>query len=516
MLMDAADLAMVLLVAFVGAGLILAVLKPKQKQVAMAPKDPSGIEACVAVFLFQGKSLVDATGGAVALLDHRADHMSDYDAVLHALEARFPTLGSTLDDPTTTATRLRSKEGPEVFIDIKRDDTQLRLSLYTAEKTVMQLWVQAADDARTSLMHDVAAHTTQLIWQTDKVGKLRWANRAYCEFAAPQDPYQTPLFVMPSNLDTQGEHRLSITNPQTEVTQWFDVRTVAHADGFLHFANDANALVRVDQQRQSFVQTLGKTFAQLSIGLAIFDRDRQLVMFNPAMLEMTQLPIDFLTAKPSIDTVLDRLRERRMMPEPKNYGSWREQFSAVETAAKNGTYSENWALPDGQTYRVTGRPHPDGAFAFLFEDISAEVSLTRRFRSDIETGQAVLDTLPDAIAVFSAAGTLVTTNRAYGALWSTNAELMLEYRELQSEMSIWQDRCIPSPIWSEMRNFVQQVGARKPWCEDAMLDDGRHLKCYATPIAGGMTMVRFAIAPQMRPVIRKLTLPDAAIRAGKR
>lgn len=185
-------------------------------------------------------------------------------------------------------------------------------------------------------------------------------------------------------------------------------------------------------------------------------------------------------------------------------------------AAKNGTYSKHWALPDGQTYRVTGRPHPNGAFAFLFEDISAEVSLTRRFRQDIETSQAVLDTLSDAIAVFSTTGTMVMSNNAYANLWASNPELMLEHRVLQSEITIWQERCIPSPIWVEMRNFIQQIGTRLPWTDDALMDDGRHLQCRAEPITGGMTLVRFAIAEPRRPTIRKITVPDTTIQIGNR
>jgi len=165
---------------------------------------------------------------------------------------------------------------------------------------------------------------------------------------------------------------------------------------------------------------------------------------------------------------------------------------------------------------VTGRPYPDGAFALLFEDISAEVSLTRRFRLDIETGQAVLDTLSDAIAVFSSAGTLVMSNRAYATLWSHRPEQVLEHRILPSEMKTWQDHCIPSPIWNDMRDFIQRLGARQPWKDSVLLDDGRHLSCHANSIAGGMTMVRFAVSQPKRPEIRKLMLPDPAIQAMKR
>lgn len=161
---------------------------------------------------------------------------------------------------------------------------------------------------------------------------------------------------------------------------------------------------------------------------------------------MTGLNFEFLSGRPTLDAVLDRLHETRMLTEPKNYTSWRKQFSAMEHAAKNGTYSEHWGLPDGQTFCVTGRPDPDGAFALFFEDISAEISLARRFRSEIETGQAVLEHIEDAVVVFSNAGNLVMANTAYSGRWGTDlANGMVQY-DLRIEMRKWQDRCTPSRI----------------------------------------------------------------------
>jgi hypothetical protein len=72
--------------------------------------------------------------------------------------------------------------------------------------------------------------------------------------------------------------------------------------------------VRADQDRRGFVQTLGKTFSDLPIGLAILNKARQLAMFNPALLDMTELPVTFLSTRPTIDMVLDRLHELRVMP----------------------------------------------------------------------------------------------------------------------------------------------------------------------------------------------------------
>jgi hypothetical protein len=42
----------------------------------------------------------------------------------------------------------------------------------------------------------------------------------------------------------------------------------------------------------------------------------------------------------------------------------------LEEEAASGLFEETWSLPGGQTYRVIGRPHPNGALAFMFEDIS--------------------------------------------------------------------------------------------------------------------------------------------------
>ncbi|NDW60289.1 diguanylate cyclase, partial [Yangia sp. PrR004] len=82
-----------------------------------------------------------------------------------------------------------------------------------------------------------------------------------------------------------------------------------------------------------------------------------------------------------------------------------------------GRYQETWSLPSGSVYSVSGRPHPDGAIAFLFEDITAEITLTRQFRSELELGQSILDHIDDAFAVFGTDGSMVYSNTAYHTMW---------------------------------------------------------------------------------------------------
>lgn len=504
MIMTPASFAGIAVFALVGAVFIWLTLGHyRNRQLQAATQAPDDV-----VLLFRDGLLLDATADAIALFGDDIKKVGD---VSTALLPHFPDLPAALDRITDEAVDIQSgaNDGSTLHLTKSQDILKIALSgdlrqlgpsvLYQARKTA-------------ALMKDIGQYSPQLVWQEDQEGQVFWANAAYDAFARTADPVPFEGFSRDLATQPQLQQRVACTNDKT---RWFDVTSVARQGGVLHFANDATALVRADEDRRSFVQTLGKTFADLSIGLAIFDESRQLAMFNPALLDMTKLPVTFLSGRPSIDTFLDRLRELRMMPEPKDYSTWREQFTAVEAAAKKGTYSENWALADGQTFRVTGRPHPNGAFAILFEDITAEISLTRRFRSDIETGQAVLNTLPDAISVFSSGGTMVMSNAAYARLWTTDADPLLDHRDVRTEVSAWQDHCIASPMWTELRDFIQRIGSRKPWTENAMLVDGRHLRCHAVPIAGGMTMVRFAIAPPMRPVIQKLMQVDPAILARK-
>ena len=121
---------------------------------------------------------------------------------------------------------------------------------------------------------------------------------------------------------------------------WFDINKFSLLKSSVQYALDVTEIVRAQQAQKNFVQTLTKTFATLSIGLAIFDRNRQLMLFNPALIDLTTLPADFLSARPNLLTVFDKLRDNQIMPEPKNYATWREKLAILVAAATEGTYTE--------------------------------------------------------------------------------------------------------------------------------------------------------------------------------
>lgn len=267
--------------------------------------------------------------------------------------------------------------------------------------------------------------------------------------------------------------------------------SVSVGDITVHHATDVNAIVKSEVAQRNFVQTLAKTFAQLSIGLAIFDRNGQLALFNPALIDLTELPAEFLSGRPTLLSFFDRMRENRRMPEPKNYNSWRQQIAEVIAAATDGRYQETWTLETGQTYRVKGRPHPDGAIAFLIEDITAEISLTRNFRAELELGQSLMDSFDEALAVFSSSGVLSFCNRAYRDLWQMNPDNSFADVTIHDCVKVWEEQCEPGVDWSKLSDFTLDYGETTSWDMVARLKSGQGLSCVVSRIASGATILRF-------------------------
>lgn len=456
------------------------------------------------VLLFDGETLIDSTPGGRALLGGPNLRGGPWSRLLSGLAAHFPDLESQLQrlpsegvlslvsaQPSASGLMLQAESrGGVTRITLLDDDAS------TSDNARDPLILRAITDELAQL-RDTVAKAPLMTWRETASGDVVWANAAYLSRAATALPagqdFSWPLprlFERTASLQSATGQRQSVTLPDGGPV-WYDLTGAAEGDGRLMFATPADAAVHAETALRDFMQTLTKTFAQLPIGLAIFDRQRQLQLFNPALLDLTGLPVDFLSLRPSLLSVLDALRDRNMLPEPKDYKGWRRQIVELEKAAASGLYEETWNLPDGQTYRVIGRPHPNGALALMIEDISTEMLRTRRYRADLELGQAVVDEMEEAIAVFSQASQLVMSNTAYAELWGHDPTGTLGDESVRTLASVWRAQSAPSGLWAEVEDFVSTVGDRQSWRAEARLLDGRLLACRFAPLSGGATLVSF-------------------------
>lgn len=486
------------------------------------------------VFIFDGEALVDATPPARALIANGVESGGPWFRALSRLEPMFPGL----------YTRLEGLQREGRFVLCSREDVAPPLVLRAeylgglTRLTLVDGEGEAASPGSDGLaelalkdelahLHDTLSRAPLPIWRETAEGEVIWANGPYLAAAAEQlEPGKELAWPLPaifprdpapetkSNSQMAGlsdgpsvsmTRRLKSDAPASraalktgETVQWFDILSRplpgrGHSKGRLCYALPADGLVAAENSLREFTQTLAKTFAQLPIGLAIFDKARVLQMFNPALLDLTGLPIEFLIARPSLPALLDSLREGSMLPEPKDYRSWRRQVAEMEKAAAEGLFEETWAIPSGRTWRVTGRPHPNGALAFMVEDISTEMTRTRRYRADLELGQAVIDGLPDAVVVFAQDGSVAMANAAATQLWGQNPLSPPEQGAGDKAIHLWREKTAPTLLWNDLEEFIGLFGTREPWDGDLRMLDGRPISCRVAPMPHGATLVTFRL-----------------------
>jgi PAS domain-containing protein len=453
------------------------------------------------VFLFRDEDVVDASPTARRQLATITQPGSDWQKFLTLHAETFPDLAREMAHLVEREQiALEATDGSR--IKATWCDGLARISVFDAESASpdgrLSRSIATAAQREAHLLRDTLNALPALVWHEDTEGTILWANDAYLGLSSRisgKDRRQLwppeRLFALETgDIGTEGETRRSTVHG-AEGDSWFDVH-IQPVDGrFILTATSAERVVQAEKARRDFVQTLTKTFGQLSFGLAVFDKQRRMGLFNPALTQMTRLDIEFMAGRPTLAAFLDQLRERRIIPEPRDYAAWRTEITDAALIPGRGGYESNWLLASGQTYRVCGRCHADGSFALTFEDVSKEVSLTRRHRAEIELAQGALDAMEDPIAAFSETGALALTNRAFDRMWGIDPSAVLGQMTILDLMRVWQTRALPSQVWGELRDLIAGHEPRAEWSGTATLLDGQVLSVKVQPAIGGSTMVVF-------------------------
>jgi PAS domain-containing protein len=467
-------------------------------------------------FLISGSSLRPLTGAARDLLDALGGRHAPLQALTRHLETDCPAIQDELEglilfgmafrrhcqrgDGTAYEVAGRPKGGAAI-LSIRPASAEAR-ALDEAERALARAREEAA------FQREALDRAPILVWTLGPDSQVGWANAAYrerfdlLEAAHPgeipgqrhADVFAHVLEEVPLTARASGESRRRVRIPSAHESDphWFEVSQIPLPSGTtLSYAIEVDELVAAEASLRRFVETLTETFAHLPIGLAVFDKNRRLGLFNPALSDLVKIDAVWLAGRPSLRDFLERLRETRQMPEQKDFAAFRRMLTQLEEGARQGTYEENWQLPSGKIFRVTGRPHPQGALAFLFEDISPAIQLERRYRAELELSQATLDRMSEAVAVFDTSGMLVFVNSAFERLWQLDPMAHLEGPGVAELSAIWEKRCAPAPLWADLRAFATGADARTSWTGSAATLDGRSLTVLVAPLPNGSTLVTF-------------------------
>lgn len=472
-----------------------------QDPLAASPDGQNHIHSGI-VIEFAGKTCTAISPAAQDFLNVSDPRESVWQILTHKFQSDgLETALRRLEDTGHSFEQVHAGEGGRYF-EIAGAPVAGLVQVKISDVTQSHLAKQASDKALVLAQNDLKTLTTvldeipALAWINSEDGTLIWSNNAYANATMPVenegDFAQSPF--VKEDLERLSAGKTQRIAAQNEMGQksWYTL-SKKYLDGgaLLYIANDATKAVEAEQTLHRFICTLTETFAHIPIGLSVFDADRSLSMFNPALSEQLNIDPTWLAARPDLTTFLERLREQRKMPEARDFIAWREKVSAIEKASISGTFSEDWDLPGGQTLRVTGRPHPQGAVALLFEDVSSAKTLERKYSTEIELSQTILDTLSEAVAVFDTAGKLVFSNRSFETVWGFEPSALGNQPTIREIRDAMETRCATPQLFEKVYDFVAGTGTRANWRAQFETQDGKMLMGQFVPLPDGSSLIAF-------------------------
>jgi signal transduction histidine kinase len=182
------------------------------------------------------------------------------------------------------------------------------------------------------------------------------------------------------------------------------------------FAQDFTDIENIQAELARHIAAHADVLENVVVAIAIYGPDTRLTFFNTSFASLWRLEPDWLSTEPTLDEVLERLRERRRIPEYADFRAFKRQQLGMFTSLIE-PQEELLHLPDDRTLRLVVSPHPFGGLTFVYEEVTDKLALERSYNTMIEVQRETLDNLYEAVAVFGSDGRLKLSNPAYAQMW---------------------------------------------------------------------------------------------------
>ena len=267
-------------------------------------------------------------------------------------------------------------------------------------------------------------------------------------------------------------------------------------------------------RRQAAAQD--QTLDQIREGVAIFAADRKLQFHNAAFAVLWGLEPAWLAERPTHGELLDRLRQRRRLPESADFAKWKTaELAAYESSSPA---EDLWRVPDGRTLRVVRQPHLSGGLLLLFADITDELKLKAEFNALIQVQQATLDKLTDAVAVFGSDGRLKLHNEAFERFWNVTGAQLAAATDFEGVVELCLPRLHDRQFWRDLKARVADPDpkARAPLTDEVTTADRRIVAFQSRPLPDGATLIGFSDVTDTRRLEGALRDREAALQEAER
>ena len=270
--------------------------------------------------------------------------------------------------------------------------------------------------------------------------------------------------------------------------------TEAPLDGsaeLVGFAQDFTDLENIQAELARHIAAHADVLENVAVAIAIYGPDTKLTFFNTAFASLWRLEEEWLVTEPTLDEVLERLRERRRIPEHADFRAFKRQQLAMFTSLLE-PQEELLHLPDERTLRLVISPHPFGGLTFVYEDVTDKLALERSYNTLIEVQRETLDNLYEAVAVFGSDGRLKLSNPAYAQVWQlAPADLTGEPHVsdiIEKQRAFFDD----GRDWPELkRRIIARLTAHQGESTRMTRRDGSILQAVIVPLPDGNVLLSY-------------------------
>jgi len=395
----------------------------------------------------------------------------------------------------------------------------LRLRIAAPERAGLPAAARLADfiDAR----HDPA-------WIAGPDGVPTWANRAWLDAvgAADVEAARQSGASLDMGVDAMARAAAKLGARQ-ERLHWVSLGRGRRAlriqvqplegGAVAMWADDVTTMETAPETLARHTAAHHRLLSEIGDAVAVFGPDRRLVFHNPAFAALWDLEPAWLAEGPSHGDLIDRLRQRRRLPETVDYAAFKAEELARHEAL-SASPEAIWRLPSERTVRVLSQPHPAGGLTLLCSDITPELRLKTQFNHLIEVQRATLDKLTDAVAVFGADARLKLHNEAFERFWGVSAEQMAQAPDFDEVADLCVARLHDRQFWRELKGRITDPDprARAP-VQVELTTAGRRIVAFQSrPLPDGATLVSFVDVTDTRRLEGALGDREAALAAAER
>jgi PAS domain-containing protein len=362
------------------------------------------------------------------------------------------------------------------------------------------------------------------VWLRDKGLALSWGNHAFLKGAGAADldsarREQVALDKSERELAAsaraenaiQESRRFSVVGGQRRALNFTEI-PLGDA-GVIGVSVDVTDTAAAEAHLQQHADAHAATLDTLQTAVAIFGRDQKLTFYNKAFVKLWALPETFLDRHPGEGDILDRLRDARRLPEQRDYQAWkRGRLALYQDGQREHPGEETWHLPGGQTIRVAAQPHPFGGLTFLYEDVTARLTLESDYNTLMKVQSATLDTLSEGVAVFGPDGKLKLHNAAFARIWELEPDDLKGEPHLRTIAALSRDKFGDARLWDELIGTIVS-GLRAQEMGEVERSDRSILSLSTAPLPDGATL---SPSPTSRIVSASRPRCATAMRAWKR